>query len=270
MKTRLVALLAGLAMVLGADVLSNAGTIPTNGLVAYYPFNGNADDESGNGNHLGFPGVPRNATFTTDRFGSPNSTLDFDGTDDYLVHSGSESVFDFTTAETFSAWINLDNVNQGWVLVKAAYGDFGTFGIGMNNGRVNLRVYTADSVMHNLESTLPPLEAETWTHVAGVYDGTGVTPGLSLYINGALDGFLPFSGSLYNNSSQLYVGAQPTNPGAHVNGRIDDIAIYDRALSATEVQQLSAVPEPSSLSLLTLGTLSLVGYGWRRKRKMAV
>ena len=52
----------------------------SDGLVAYYPFNGNADDESGNGNH----GTVNGATLTIDRFGNENSAYSFDGIDDYI------------------------------------------------------------------------------------------------------------------------------------------------------------------------------------------
>jgi hypothetical protein len=101
-----------------------------------------------------------------------------------------------------------------------------------------------------------PIVAGEWTHVAGVYDGTGDTPGLSLYINGALDGFLSVTGTttLYNNDERLYVGADIFHPThkANVDGRIDDIAIYNRALNAAEIQVLTtedfkddpSTPEP--------------------------
>ena len=54
--------------------------LPTDGLIAYYPFNRNANDESENGNH----GTVYGATLTTDRFGNPDSAYSFDGVDDYI------------------------------------------------------------------------------------------------------------------------------------------------------------------------------------------
>ena len=54
--------------------------LPTNGLVGYWPFNNNANDESGNGNN----GTVNGATLTTDRFGSSNSAYLFDGIDDFI------------------------------------------------------------------------------------------------------------------------------------------------------------------------------------------
>ena len=72
--------------------------VPTNGLVGYWPFNGNANDESGNGNN----GTVNGATLTTDRFGNANSAYSFDGVDDYIQTnytgiSGSNS-------RSFSLW----------------------------------------------------------------------------------------------------------------------------------------------------------------------
>lgn len=74
--------------------------IPTNGLVAYYSFNGNANDESGNGNH----GIVHGATSTSDKFSNPNSAYWFDGIDDYIqlpisIIDGQEG--------TISCWIQI-------------------------------------------------------------------------------------------------------------------------------------------------------------------
>ncbi|MGK5093653.1 hypothetical protein WDW89_16785 [Deltaproteobacteria bacterium TL4] len=62
-------------------------SIPTNGLVAYYPFNGNANDESGNGNN----GTVNGATLTTDRDGQTGKAYSFDGTDDYITITDNNS-----------------------------------------------------------------------------------------------------------------------------------------------------------------------------------
>ncbi|MGK5094527.1 hypothetical protein WDW89_21250 [Deltaproteobacteria bacterium TL4] len=80
-----------------------ANSIPTNGLVAYYPFNGNANDESGNGNN----GTVIGATLTADRHGRANKAYSFDGVNDYLSASGS-NVWNFGTASfTISFWVNV-------------------------------------------------------------------------------------------------------------------------------------------------------------------
>ena len=82
---------------------SQLSGILNNGLVGYWPFNGNANDESGNGNN----GTVNGATLTTDRYGNTNSAYDFDGIDDYIQASNYSSNSSFT----FSGWINLSDYN---------------------------------------------------------------------------------------------------------------------------------------------------------------
>jgi hypothetical protein len=80
--TRMICVVLILLMIaVGTGSVMFAETLPTNGLVAYYPFNGNANDESGNGNH----GMVYGATLTVDRFGNANSAYSFDGMNDYIV-----------------------------------------------------------------------------------------------------------------------------------------------------------------------------------------
>src|ERR1039457_3593245 len=88
----------------GLAVNGHSQSIPTNGLVVYYPFNGNANDASGNGNS----GTLDGATLTSDRFGHPNSAYYFNGVNgDILVP---ETLFGPTDAAwTVSVWITLDS-----------------------------------------------------------------------------------------------------------------------------------------------------------------
>ena len=82
------------------------GQIPTNGLAAYYPFNGNARDESGNGRDC----IVNGATFTTDRFRKTNAALHFDGSTNYvLVGDILDSVFCAPVAKfTVAGWANTE------------------------------------------------------------------------------------------------------------------------------------------------------------------
>jgi len=77
--------------------------IPTDGLVAYYPFNGNANDESGNGHH----GTVNGATLTSDRDGNENNSYSFDGVDDYI-----ESSIEQSSSYSVSVWVNINNNNS--------------------------------------------------------------------------------------------------------------------------------------------------------------
>ena len=97
--------------------------VPTNGLVGYLPFNGNADDESGNGNN----GTVNGATLTTDRFGNSNSAYDFDGNDLIDINS----LFDYQERTT-NIWITNTGPNWGNVTRLA----FDNDNINMNFGLV--------------------------------------------------------------------------------------------------------------------------------------
>src|ERR1039458_1147503 len=80
----------------------------TNGLVLYLPFNGNANDASGNGNN----GTVYGATLTADRFGNPNAAYSFNGTSAYIKTPLTNTIFsgDFTA----SVWFNVSNLTHGW------------------------------------------------------------------------------------------------------------------------------------------------------------
>ncbi len=83
---------------------SLSAQIPTDSLVAWYPFNGNANDESGNGHH----GTVHGATLTTDRFGNPNSAYHFDGVDDFIEVIAGNFVTEINDARSISFWINIE------------------------------------------------------------------------------------------------------------------------------------------------------------------
>ena len=87
--------------------------IPTDGLIAHYPFNGNANDESTNSNH----GTVNGATLSTDRFGNVNSAYDFDGTNDYISIPG-KAEWDFgLNSFSISVWFKQINVG-GFNIVR--------------------------------------------------------------------------------------------------------------------------------------------------------
>lgn len=100
-----------------------------NGLIAYYPFTGNANDVSGNGFH----GVVRNGAFpTTDRFGNPNSAFYFDGIDDYIEINDNGGLS--PAAVTVVALINTEVASPQAIVGKIAYstGFAGTYLLGIN------------------------------------------------------------------------------------------------------------------------------------------
>ena len=211
----------------------------TNGLVVYYPFNGNANDASGNGNN----GTVDGATLTTDRFGKANSAYYFNGvSSDILVP---ETIFGATNAAwTVSVWITLDSGQYSAeqdVFHKSSLN--GEMNIEVGNGQIGFGVLTASKASF---ATYVPLPTNSTMHIVGVYQKG---QSLSLYVNGVLLGNVPVSNeNLWTSSFPLTsaLGSYHYNSGPYnwFRGTIDDFRVYTRALSASDVQQLYAYESP--------------------------
>ena len=93
----------GVLLMTVTPLLGNAQSVPTNGLVAFYPFDGNANDVSGNAIH----GTATGVTLTTDRFGRSNAAYQFSGNNSPLsyVRITNAATLQFPSDFTFSAWI---------------------------------------------------------------------------------------------------------------------------------------------------------------------
>ncbi|MCX7424473.1 MAG: PEP-CTERM sorting domain-containing protein [Planctomycetia bacterium] len=245
-----------------------AAIAPSNGaeMEAYYPFNGNANDESGHG----YDGTVHGATLCPDRFGEADRAYSIH--DAGYIAIGEEEVDpppppNPTTAATFAAWVYLDQGGDGgYILNKGTY---------LVPEMYSLCIYDGPNAPRKLEARVnvggnyywatsdqPLLPEETWTHVAGVYDGNGT--GLTLYVNGEIAANQPISGSLDQNERPLVFGGDVGNDGSFIEGRIDEVRIYNSALSQAEIQQI--VPEPSTFVLLGIGAMSLLACAWRRGR----
>lgn len=223
-----------------------AQAFQTNGLVAYYPFNGNANDESGNGNN----GTVVGATLSADRFGNANSAYQFNRTNNYIEVRSSPSLA-FGAKITASTWIRLDRLyprqyQEGFYANAIVGKGFGVDGFGADgvpdwffgiNGDVQ-RVHLNSGRWMYWDST-QALKANVWQHVAFTYDGIV----MKTYLDGVQSGEQPASGVLMITDTAMTIGAYaPETNGPIENwyfgGLIDDVRIYNRALSASEIQQL--------------------------------
>jgi hypothetical protein len=199
------------------------------GLVAYYPFNGNSDDESGNGNH----GTAYGATLTSDRFGNSESAYYFDGVDDRIDIQDS-SYLDFG---------NGDFAISGWVKTTYSHND--------SNGASLLDKYLQRgkpwTIRLQTDGTLRFLCDESVYSKAIVNDGRwhhfvairseSIT---KLFLDGELQG-TALSTSSTTNSRPLCFGCVHWPGGGTARffkGTLDDIRIYDRAVSEAEVRSL--------------------------------
>ena len=211
---------------------------PPPGLVAAYGFDAGsgttAIDQSGTGNN----GTLSNATWSvTGKFGS---SLSFNGTNSHVSVPDSTSL-DLTTGMTVEGWVRL-NVAGGFrtLLVKERPGDL-VYGVYANtDGNRPQSQVTVNGTPRWIDGTaaVPP---GVWTHVAATYDGATQR----LYVNGTQVASLALAGSITTSNSPVKIGGNAIW-GEWLNGLIDEVRIYNRALSATQIQSdmtLSVTPD---------------------------
>lgn len=250
------------------------GQTITNGLVGYYPFNGNANDMSGHGNHGELCGGSSVPSLTTDRFGNANSAYDFGGMSSYnwIKVPNSESLM-FDKEMTLTFWMqlrdfvgmdgygNTSKTSPGFAAIcKAGDGNAtypGLFimtgrgengeGIGVNTNNSNGNSHSSSNWNHSMVATKKDFVLGDWLHVALVVSDYNKY----LYINGmevcrdALNVAANFSSM---NSHDLYFGIMASSnmtlgrygSGAWYPfyGKLDDIQVYNRALSSSEVSSI--------------------------------
>ncbi len=198
-------------------------SFPTNGLVAYYPFNGNANDAVGTLN-----GTVDGATLTTDRFGNANSAYNFDGVNDFIGLNGS---FNGYNELTVSAWYKMTATSPDLQAIIAS-DQSGKF-IHMqtsSGGAPNCAVYYDNNNALLLNN--PPATLNQWTHIAIV----AKSGNSKLYINGTEFSSSSAAFSFISGSNLLRIGSGYLN-GRFFNGSIDDVKIYNVALTPAQVLQ---------------------------------
>ncbi len=235
--------------------------VPTNGLVGWWGFNGNAQDGSGNGNH----GMVNGATLTTDRFGNQNKAYEFDGTDDYISVNNSNSLS--LSQYSISLWSKIDTLIS-WFPGRQLISKGCEWPIGVG---VSYRIYFENTyyVMDNwapsrsLLSNLNNSFNSNWSHLVFTYDGQGN----SMYINGVLLGNATQNSALVSSLEPLLIGARKFASSCTISGnysgKLDDIGIWNRALTSQEIVNLynSQLPTQTSLCLPTITTTSPSSVG---------
>jgi hypothetical protein len=206
------------------------------GLVAYYPFNGNADDESGNQNN----GVENNVSLAEDQFGNIDQAFYFNGNNSFIQVSNSNSLH-LTNVATIAAWIYID-IDTNYEIYDyrhivskgAVYGQLcPDYAIGLSNPDGNLQWDTSSNEFVKSEEIITQ---GMWNHVAVVFANQTV----NFFLNGKL--IKSSDGSLSNiivSSQPLYIGARYKNPvKGSFKGKIDEVRIYNRNLSLNEIKFL--------------------------------
>ena len=216
------------------------------GLVAYYPFNGNANDSSSSN----LNGVITGATLTNDRFGNPNKAFKFTGNsindntvvvkDEFIKVSNFNK--NFSDKISISLWANVDSTNYGTFLHRRVDNniDFAISSYSGSNGTSpdpNTISWNIGNNRTNVGKTVIPYK--TWHNYIYVYDGTS----MKTYLDGILETQTAATGLISNNSSDLFIGKYIYNGGKthhfYYNGSMDDVRIYNRVLNSNEISALS-------------------------------
>ena len=208
----------GLAAISMAQVPSY---VPTNGLVGWWPFTGNANDESSNGNN----GTVNGATLTTDRNGITNSAFTFDGVNDNINPLQNNLPLG-TTARTISVWFQ--RIGTGGCL----------FSYGSANTSNAYMIAIGANIIANQGWTSPdfgvyPIIDNLWHNVVCTFDGLNAT----IYFDNSNLGNTPMTG-LNTIGGSFYFGTRVLNDMDFFNGNIDDIGIWNRVLTQQEITNL--------------------------------
>ena len=207
---------------------------PDRGLVAWYLFNGNADDASGNGNH----GTGYNVSFVPDRFGELNSDVALHDTES-VIHVNDSPSLDLSASMTISACIKFETHGHSHLVMKGesiqenysvSFAPWGDMGLAARMTDGTRELDPVGGPRHRLQMN------PVWQHLVLTYDA-----GLGL-VQSFVDGRLHRSGRFPARSPQvndhaLLIG-NSADQDRFLNGAIDDLRIYGRALNDAEVQVL--------------------------------
>lgn len=229
-------------IVAGETGATHTATFQASGLVAAYGFNEGTGTTLTDRTGLGHAGVVSGAAWTTDgRFGG---ALSFDGVNDSVAIADASDL-DFTTAMTLEAWVYPTALGSGtWrnVLIKERAGGE-TYNLYAHADTNAPRAYVVRSAAPGTPldaSGTAQLPLNTWSHLAVTYDGAT----LRLYVNGLQVGARAMSGALLTSNGALRLGGNSVW-GEYFAGRIDEVRLYSRALSAGEIQaDMTAAIQP--------------------------
>jgi hypothetical protein len=210
---------------------ADASVIPTSGLVGEWLCAGNVTDTSGNANN----GTATAITYGADRHGKGSAACFFDGKTSGISVPSSASL-GVTTSWSLSVWVNATSFS----VLAGIVSKYQT-----NNAKgpaVRLSYYSPftgvdiDEAINTPDAGNGMLSAGSWTHIGAVVNGTSVT----CYVNGVVSYTGTAGYTAQTNSDPLVIGIDYAN--RFFAGAIDDVRLYDRVLSAAEIEALYLAP----------------------------
>ena len=238
----------------GATWQNLSNNIPTSGLVGYWPFDEGVGSYARDQSSYCADGTLYNMTVDDHVAGKFGNALDFDGSNDY-VEVGDAAQLDITAAITISVWVKPVSIpswaailtkgtNSGW--------DANNYTLGLASGRVDFRWNGKGTVLVDIGDAMT---AGNWYHVVAIA-APGTTNALSVYINGVLKKQGNRSGDPTPNAQALRFATD--NGTDNYPGLIDEVRIYNRALTTDEIAALYC---PLNKSYLKSLSFSLGGAG---------
>jgi len=201
---------------------------PTDGLVGYWPLNGDTLDYSGNGND----GVNNGATITSGNNGK--LAYEFDGVSNGITIPYNSNITPVSDL-TLSSWVKSEDFGEGYKVIILKTNAGRSYCLEFYENHLDFSMSKASSTSWDL---LPHLRSSTklndnmWHHVASTYNGIIAC----IYIDGVLIASQATTGNILNTESDINIAH--SNRGEYANGMFQDVRIYNRALSPEEVKIL--------------------------------
>ena len=203
-----------------------------NSLVAYYPFNGNANDESGNG----YNGTVSGASLTTDLFNQSDKAYNFiwNGTSSDKIQILGTSGLNFSTGGfSLSAWVKFSGASSGGynypIVSKHNCGEQSGYILMLYNDKITF--WMAGAAGYSYLSTPESYTDDQWHQVTAVYDGAN----RYIYIDGLQKISDAFAYTIPNTANWALGGYNGCNGG--FNGKLDEVKVYNRGLTSAEILQ---------------------------------
>lgn len=238
--------------------------VPTNGLVGYWPFNGNANDESGNG----INGTIMGPSLTTDRFGNTNSAFDFNYSNANFSQQNQEIYI------PYNPLLNVENITVSYWIFARQYFWTGNpnltvniarfqYGYSNPNGQVWGIGYTDSQIIGGLNGPLgggdyqaiysSAINLNAWNNIVMTYNGDLI----NLYMNSILIASIPHNLAMNTSgNSGISIGENNSANGfwQYTDGKIDDIGIWNRALTQQEITNLYNSTSTNECLTMTINT----------------
>ena len=261
---------APLARVLAEGIADKPASLRT-GLVALIDGNGappagggTITDSSGSGNDGTVASGQEPAHETTERR-SGTGAYEFDGANDKILLGDLNGQIGGQDKLTISAWVYRDDTGDDRIVCKSSGTNvanhafsMGVVNAGGTESRIRMRVGTTTMVATSMDGALT-FPTQEWTHLAMTYDGTE----LRSYVNGELDpNVFSVNGNLLSTADPVTIGNVNNAQNRHFNGKLDDVGLWNRALTANEIESLAG---PGNLTATTSinpdGTLRVTPAG---------